>query len=279
HVLVEERRAMPHLKRTVRVGDKEFTFSIGHIAKQAHGSVMTYFGDSAVLSTVCAAKDPRPGVDFLPLTCDYLEKTFAAGKIPGGFYKREGRPRDHETLMSRIIDRSIRPLFPETWRCETQVIATVMSFDPDHATDVCGLIGTSMALTISDIPFAGPIAAVRVARVGGKLIANPTQAERTESDLDLFVSCSKTAITMVQGGAVEVPERVIVDALLFAHDSCQPLIDLQNDLQKEIGKTKRVAPEAPHDADINQKVYELATPGLRAAITTKDKAARYAAID
>jgi polyribonucleotide nucleotidyltransferase len=270
---------MPHIKKTVRVGDKEFTFSIGHVAKQAHGSVMVYFGDSAVLSTVCAAKDPRLGVDFLPLTCDYLEKTFAAGKIPGGFYKREGRPRDHETLMSRIIDRSIRPLFPETWRCETQVIATVMSFDPDHATDVCGLIGTSMALTISDIPFAGPIAAVRVARVGGRVVANPTQAERAESDLDLFVSCSKTAITMVEGGALEVSEKVIVDALLFAHDACQPLINLQNELQKEIGKTKRVPPEAPKDEALERRVHELAAPGLRAAITTKDKAARYAAID
>src|SRR5437763_266793 len=128
---------MPHIKKTVRVGDKEFNFSTGHIAKQAHGSVLITFGDSVVLSTVCAAKEPRAGVDFLPLTCDYIEKTFAAGKIPGGFYKREGRPRDHETLMSRIIDRSIRPLFPATWRVETQVIATVMSYDSDFPTDVC----------------------------------------------------------------------------------------------------------------------------------------------
>jgi polyribonucleotide nucleotidyltransferase len=270
---------MPHIKKTVRVGDKELTFSIGHIAKQAHGSVMTYFGDSAVLSTVCAAKDPRAGVDFMPLTCDYIEKTFAAGKIPGGFYKREGRPRDHETLMSRIIDRSIRPLFPSTWRCETQVIATVMSYDPDHPTDVCGLVGTSIALTISDIPFEGPIAAVRVARVGGKLVANPNQAERNESDIDLFVSCSKTAITMVEGGGAEVSEKSIIDALLFAHESCQPIIELQHQLRAEIGKTKRPVPEAVVDHAIDSRVHELAAPSLRAAITTKDKAARYAAID
>jgi polyribonucleotide nucleotidyltransferase len=270
---------MRHLKKTVRVGDKEFIFSIGHIAKQAHGSVMTYFGDSAVLSTVCAAKEPRTGVDFMPLTCDYIEKTFAAGKIPGGFYKREGRPRDHETLMSRMIDRSIRPLFPSTWRSETQVIATVMSYDPDFPTDVCGLIGTSMALTISDIPFEGPIAAVRVARIGGKLIANPTQAERNDSDIDLFVSCSKTAITMVEGGGAEVPEKAVIDALLFAHESCQPIIELQHQLRAEIGKPKRPVPEAVVDHAVEKRVHELATPGLRVAITTKDKAARYSAID
>ncbi|MEM7676088.1 MAG: polyribonucleotide nucleotidyltransferase, partial [Myxococcota bacterium] len=159
---------MTEITKSAEVGGKTFHFSMGHIAKQAHGSTIVTFGDSMVLCTVCAAKEARPGVDFMPLTCDYLEKTFAAGKIPGGFYKREGRPRDHETLMSRIIDRSIRPLFPKTWRCETQVIATVLSFDADHPTDVCGLVGASLALTMSDVPFAGPIGAVRVGRVDGK---------------------------------------------------------------------------------------------------------------
>ncbi|MCK6547123.1 polyribonucleotide nucleotidyltransferase [Myxococcota bacterium] len=270
---------MAHIIKTLTIGGKELKFSIGHVAKQAHGSVVVSFGDSVVLSTVCAGKEPRPGVDFMPLTCDYIEKTFAAGKIPGGFYKREGRPRDHETLMSRIIDRSIRPLFPDTWRVDTQVIATVMSYDPDYPTDVCGLIGTSIALTISDIPFAGPIAAVRVARLNGQFVANPTQAERNDSDLDLFVSCSKTAITMVEGGAAEVSEQVVIDALLFAHEVCQPLIDLQNELRAEIGKPKRPVPEAPSDAAIEARVQELCAAGLRAAITTRDKAARYAAID
>jgi polyribonucleotide nucleotidyltransferase len=219
----------------------------GHIAKQAHGSVVVKFGDTVVLSTVCAAKEPRPGIDFLPLTCDYIEKTFAAGKIPGGFYKREGRPRDNETLTSRIVDRSIRPLFPETWRVETQVIATVLSFDPDHFADTCALNGTSLALTLSNIPFEGPIGAVRVGRVGGKLIANPNQAERAQSDLDLFVACSATAITMVEGGGDEVSEAGVVEALLFAHESVQPFIKLQNELRASMGNAKRPVPPAIGD--------------------------------
>ncbi|MEL7370110.1 MAG: polyribonucleotide nucleotidyltransferase [Myxococcota bacterium] len=270
---------MTEITKSVEVGGKTFHFSMGHIAKQAHGSTIVTFGDSMVLCTVCAAKEPRAGVDFMPLTCDYLEKTFAAGKIPGGFYKREGRPRDHETLMSRIIDRSIRPLFPKTWRCETQVIATVMSFDADYPTDVCGLVGSSLALTMSDVPFAGPIGAVRVGRVDGKLIANPDAALRGKSDIDLFVACSRSAITMVEGGAEEVPEAAIVDALLFAHESCMPLIDMQEAWQKEHGKTKRQAPEAVTDEAITRRVTELATPGLRAAITVRDKAERYQAQD
>ncbi len=270
---------MEHIKRTVRVGEKEFAFSMGHIAKQAHGATMVYFGDSVVLCTVCGAKEPRPGMDFLPLTCDYLEKTFAAGKIPGGFYKREGRPRDHETLTSRIIDRSIRPLFPKTWRTETQVIATVMSYDPDFPTDVCALVGTSMSLTVSNIPFAGPIAAIRVGRVDNKLIANPSQAQRTESDLDLFVSCSRSAITMVEGGGQEVSEAAVIDALLFAHESCMPLIDLQDALRKEVGQEKRAVPEAERDDALAAQVHELATPSLSKAVVVPEKAQRYQAID
>ncbi|MEQ8279983.1 MAG: polyribonucleotide nucleotidyltransferase [Deltaproteobacteria bacterium] len=270
---------MTRTQKTISVGDKDLVFDIGHIAKQAHGAVMVRFGDSAVLCTVCAAKDPRPGMDFLPLTADYIEKTFAAGKIPGGFYKREGRPRDHETLTSRIIDRSTRPLFPKTWRCETQMIATVLSYDTDFPTDVCALNGISTALTISNIPFAGPIAAVRVGRVDDRLIVNPGNEEREKSDLDLFVSCSETAITMVEGGADEVKESVIVDALLFAHESCAPLIAAQKQLREEIGQEKRVAPEEEKDDALAARVSELATPSLREAVTTKEKHERYSKID
>lgn len=270
---------MTRIERTVQVGDKEFKFSLGHIAKQAAGSTLVSFGDSSVLATVCVAKEPRPGLDFMPLTVDYIEKTFAAGRIPGGFYKREGRPRDHETLISRIIDRSLRPLFPKTWRCETQVIATVLSYDADHPTDVSALVGASLALSVSEIPFAGPIAAVRVGRVDGRLIANPGQEQRERSDIDLIVSCSRSAITMVEGGANEVPESAIVDALLFAHETCLPLIDFQDSLRAEIGKTKRVPPVAESDPAIAQRVSELATPGLKVAITTPEKQARADAFD
>ena len=270
---------MTRVQKTATVQDKKFYFDTGHVAKQADGSILVAFGDTVVLCTVCSSKDARDGVNFLPLTCDYLEKTYAAGKIPGGFFKREARPRDHETLTSRIIDRSIRPLFPETWRCETQVIATVLSYDCDAASDVCALNGTSIALTISNIPFAGPIAAVRVGRVDGKLIANPTFAEREASDLDLFVSCSETAITMVEGGASEIAEDVIVDALLFAHESCKPLIQLQHELRAEIGREKRVAPDKVTDPEIEARVIELAKDDLRAAVTVPEKLARYAKID
>jgi polyribonucleotide nucleotidyltransferase len=270
---------MKHTQKKIEVGGKSMFFDMGHVAKQADGSVLVAFGDSVVLVTVCAGKKPRDGVNFLPLTCDYIEKTYAAGKIPGGFFKREARPRDHETLTSRMIDRSIRPLFPEMWRCESQVIATVLSYDPDHATDVCALNGTSMALMMSNIPFAGPIAAVRVGRVDGTLIANPTLEEAENSDLDLFVSCSRKAITMVEGGAHQLAEDIIVDALLFAHESCQPLLDIQEEVRAELGLEKRVAPEKPRDEDIEALVAKIAADDLRAAVTIPEKLARYAQID
>ncbi len=270
---------MTHIKRTVTVEDKTFTFSIGHIAKQAHGSTMVYFGDSAVLCTVCSAKEPRPGLDFLPLTVDYIERTFAAGKIPGGFYKREGRPRDHETLTSRIIDRSIRPMLPKTWRCETQIISTVFSYDPDFPTDVSALNGTSLALSISDVPFNGPIGAVRVGQVEGKLVANPSSAERAISSLDLFVACSSSAIVMVEGGGDEVSEGTVVDALLFAYESVQPLIRFQQDLQRELGATKRDVPPEEKDEVLERRVHELAAPTLAEAVVVPEKHARYDAID
>jgi polyribonucleotide nucleotidyltransferase len=270
---------MTHIKRTVSIQDKEILFSIGHVAKQAHGSNMAYFGDSAVLSTVCCAKEPRAGMDFLPLTVDYIERTFAAGKIPGGFYKREGRPRDHETLTSRIIDRSVRPMLPKTWRCETQVISTVLSYDPDFPTDVTALNGVSLALTLSDVPFAGPLGAVRVGRVDGQLVANPSSAERLVSELDLFVSCSDSAVVMVEGGGDEVAESVVVDALLYAFESVQPIIQFQRDLQAEVGRTKREVPPEVKDDALTHRVHELATPSLSQAVVVPDKHARYDAID
>ncbi|MBI2375628.1 MAG: polyribonucleotide nucleotidyltransferase [Deltaproteobacteria bacterium] len=265
--------------RTITFGSKDMTFDVGYIAKQAHGSAYVSFGDTVVLATACAAPNPRPNANFLPLTCDYIEKTFAAGMIPGGFYKREGRPRDHETLMSRIIDRSIRPLFPETWRLDTQVIATVLSFDPGYPSDVAALNGASLALTLSDIPFAGPIGSVRVGRVDGKLVANPSQDERAKSELDLFVACSRSAITMVEGGAAEVSESVVVDALLFAHQTIIPFIDLQLELQKQYGKPKRPVPPIDAAEEVKTRVNELGTAPLMKAIGVSEKHARYAAID
>ena len=188
---------MKAIQKTVRVGDKQILLETGKVAKQAHGSVWVRLGDSIVLVTAVSAAEKKEGIDFFPLTVDYQEKLFAAGKIPGSFFRREGRPTEKETLTSRIVDRSCRPLFAEGYSNETQIIATVVSFDQENDTDVLALTGASAALQCSDIPFNGPIAGVRVGRVGGQLVANPTIAQRAEADLDIIMAASRDAIVMV----------------------------------------------------------------------------------
>src|SRR6185503_18828459 len=185
----------------------------GKVAKQAGGSAWIQYGETVVLVTATASRSPREGIDFFPLTCDYQEKTFAAGKIPGGFFKREGRPGEKEVLTSRLIDRPIRPLFPKGFNCETQVIATVLSHDRENDPDVVALLGASIALTLSDIPFNGPIAAARVGRVDGKIVINPTTAQLEESDMNMIIAASKDAIVMVEGGAKILPENVLLEGL------------------------------------------------------------------
>src|SRR5262245_24324394 len=215
------------VREGVAFGGREFSIETGRMAKQADGSVVIRYGDSMVLVTAVAASTVRPGIDFMPLTVDYLEKTSAAGKIPGGYFKREGRLTEHEILTSRLIDRPCRPLFPKGWRFDTQVIATVLSADRENPTDVLAMTGASSALHFSDIPWAGPFAGVRVGRVGGEFVVNPTFAQREQSELDFVVACSRDAIVMVEGGAREVAEDVLIDALMYAHKAAQPLIDLQ----------------------------------------------------
>src|SRR6185295_3924665 len=173
----------------------------GKVAKQAGGAAWVEYGETVVLVTATASRSAREGIDFFPLTCDYQEKTFAAGKIPGGFFKREGRPAEKEILTSRLIDRPIRPLFPKGFNCETQVIATVLSHDKENDPDVIGMLGASVALTLSDIPFNGPIAAVRIGRIDGKLVVNPSTSQLEESDMNLIVAGSRDALVMVEGGA------------------------------------------------------------------------------
>jgi polyribonucleotide nucleotidyltransferase len=270
---------MAVLERTVTIDGKKITLQTGKIAKQASGAFMVSCGDSVVLVTAVAAKEPREGVDFLPLTVDYQEKTAAAGKIPGGFFKREGRPREEETLVSRIIDRSTRPLFPEGWGNETQLIATVFSADPDHPTDSLAMIGASAALHQSDIPFAGPIAGLRVARVDGRLVVNPGAADRDKADIDLFLSCSESAITMVEGGAKEASEAAIIDALLFGFEQCQPLIAAQRSLREAGGLPKRSAPPPAVDAALLARVTAIAAPKIAACYDIHAKLARYEALD
>src|ERR1041385_3954995 len=216
----------------------------GKVAKQAGGAAWVQYGETVVLVTATASGSPREGIDFFPLTCDYQEKTFAAGKIPGGFFKREGRPAEKEILTSRLIDRPLRPLFPKGFHCETQVIATVLSHDRENDPDMLSLLGASTALVLSDIPWNGPIAAVRIGRIGGRFVVNPVTSQLGESDMNIIVAASKDAIVMVEGGANMLPESVVLEALFTAHEAVQPLIALQEKLRTQVGKPKRtvVAP-------------------------------------
>ncbi|OQA61598.1 MAG: Polyribonucleotide nucleotidyltransferase [bacterium ADurb.Bin270] len=266
-------------KVEIQLGGKALTIETGRIAKQAEGSVTVRYGDNLVLVTAQARKEPSENRSFLPLSVDYVEKTFAAGKFPGGFFKREGRPTERETLISRLIDRPVRPLFPEGYYNETQVIATVLSADPELDPDILGIIGASAALTLSPYPFKGPIAGVRVGRIDGKFIINPTYAQRQESDIDMIVAGSRDAIVMVEGGANVVSEGDLVDALLFAHAEMQPVIDAQLTLQKEAGKQKWDDPVLPDFSELRKKVEKAVGDRLLKAVTIPTKQERYAALD
>ncbi len=266
-------------RQSLELGGRTLGFESGRIARQAHGAVMVTYSDTVVLVTAVSLREAREGADFFPLTVDYQEKAFAAGKIPGGFFKREGRPAAHEILTCRVIDRPIRPLFPEGYRCETQVIATVLSADRDGCPDVLSLNGASAALTISDIPFAGPIGAVRVGRLDGKLVVNPSFDQLEQSDIDLLVAAKRDAIVMVEGGASTVPEDEILEALYFAHESIIPIIDAQERLREKAGKPKRAVAVPQTDLQLLEKVRKLAGPGLDKAYNIADKQARYEAID
>jgi polyribonucleotide nucleotidyltransferase len=259
------------------------TFEMGRIAKQASGAVWVTWGDSVVLVTVCAAAEARAGQDFFPLTCEYVEKTYAAGKIPGGFFKREAKPREGEILNARIIDRSIRPLFPDGYLNEVQVIATVMSHDGEHDTDVMALCGASMALHVSEIPFAndsGPIAGLRVGRIDGKLTINPCMSMFSQSDIDMIVAVSKDAIVMVEGGANEVLEQELIDALFFAHSEGQKVIAACHEMRAKMGKEKLSFTAPARDEALYANVKEMAfSSGLREALKTREKLDRYSRMD
>ena len=220
-------------------GGKSIHFETGKLAKQAHGSCIVRIGDNVVLATACANPDPREGIDFFPLTVDYREYTYAAGRIPGGFIKREGRPSEREILTSRQIDRPIRPLFPEGFRCETQVIAMVLSADTENDPDVAGINGASVALSVSDIPFHGPIGAVRVGQVDGNFIINPTYDEQRSGKLNLMVVGTADGIVMIESGAKEVSEETVVQGIEFGHEQIKKICAAISDLAKKVGKAKR----------------------------------------
>ena len=258
-------------------GGKTISIESGWIAKQADGSVIVRSGDTMVLCTVCSAP-PRPGMDFFPLTVEYQERAYAAGKIPGGFFRREGKPAETEILSCRIIDRPIRPLFPEGYMDDVQVICTVISADGQNSPDTLAIVGAGAALTISSLPFSGPVAGVRVGRVGGKFIANPTRDELLTSDIDLVVAATKDAIVMVEGGAEFVPEAELLEALFFGHDECRKLCALQEELQKKVGKEKQAVVIPERDPAIRKAVEELAHAKLVQALGIKAKHERSDAV-
>jgi polyribonucleotide nucleotidyltransferase len=254
---------------------RPLSIEVGKVAKQADGAALVRYGETVVLVTAVAAKELKTDTDFFPLTVDYQEKTFAAGKIPGGFFKREGRPSEKEILTCRLIDRSIRPLFSEGLRCETQVIATVLSADRENDPDMVAMLGASVALEVSDIPFSGPLAGVRIGRIDGRWVINPTQSQLLESDMDIFLSGSRDAIVMVEGGAKMVPEDEILEALFTGHEAIQPLLQIQEEIRREIGKPKRQVPLAELDAAIVRQVEQLALSKLQQAIEIPEKLERY----
>src|ERR1700736_5239246 len=234
-------------------GGKQISFETGKLAKQAHGAAVVRLGENVVLATATANPDPREGIDFFPLTVDYREYTYAGGRIPGGFIKREGRPSEREILTSRMIDRPVRPLFAEGFKCETQVIAFVLSADTDNDPDVCGINAASAALTLSDIPFLGPIGAVRVGLVGGQFVVNPTYGEMRDSLVNIMVVGTADGIVMIESGAKEVKEETVVDAIEFGHTEIKKICAAINELKAKAGKPKRqVTPPEFDQAYYNQ---------------------------
>src|SRR5499426_66024 len=254
---------------------RPLSVEVGKLAKQADGAALVRYGETVVLVTAVAAKDLKIDTDFFPLTVDYQERTFAAGKIPGGFFKREGRPSEKEILTCRLIDRSIRPLFSDGLRCETQVIATVLSADRENDPDVVAMLGASVALHVSDIPFNGPLVGVRIGRIDGHWAINPTQSQLLESDMDIFLSGNRDAIVMVEGGARMVPEDEILESLFSGHQAIQPLLQIQEEIRREIGKPKRQVPLAELEPAIVRQVEQLALSKLQQAIEIPEKLERY----
>ncbi|MFA6267299.1 MAG: polyribonucleotide nucleotidyltransferase, partial [Pseudolabrys sp.] len=258
-------------------GGRPLILETGHVARQADGAVLASYGETTVLATVVAAKQPREGVDFLPLTVDYQEKFYAAGRIPGGYFKREGRPTEKETLVSRLIDRPVRPLFADGWRCETQIIITTLSHDLENDPDILAMVAASAALTLSGAPFMGPIGAARVGFVNGEYVLNPTLDEMAETKLELVVAGTNEAVLMVESEAKELSEEIMLGAVMFGHRHFQPVIQAIIQLAEKAAKEPRELIVADN-AELEKEILGLAEKDLRAAYTISVKQERYAAV-
>ena len=266
-------------RKELEWGGTKLVLETGKVARQADGAVMVSLGETKVLCTAVAAQSPKPGQDFFPLTVNYQEKAFAAGKIPGGFFKREGRPSENETLVCRLIDRPIRPLFPKSFKCETQVICTVLAHDMENNPDIAAMIGASAALTLSGVPFFGPIAAARIGWIDGAYVLNPTVDQMDESELDLIMAGTHEGVLMVESEAKELSEEIMLGAVNFGHQSVKPVIDAIIELAESCAKEPRALPEEPAEiADIN-KVLKGFAKGFEAAYKIADKTDRQAALN
>ena len=265
---------MKVITKTIPYGNQNIVIESGKIARQAHGSVVISSGGTTILVTVVAKREPKPGQSFFPLGVHYVEKTYAAGKIPGGFFKREGRPSEKETLVSRLIDRPLRPLFPKGFMNEVQVIATLLSMDPEIQTDILAMIGASAALSISGIPFDGPIAGARVGYIDNKYCLNPELSDMSDSQLNLIVAGTSEAILMVESEANELSEEVMLGAVLYGHEQMQPVINAIKELQKEIGKEAWEYEAIPTDHDLSTQILNLSESKLNEAYQISDKATR-----
>ncbi len=266
-------------KLQIDLGGRPFSIETGKVAKQANGSVMVQYGETVVLVTAVTSEKKREGLDFIPLTVNYLEMTYAAGRIPGGFFKREGRPSDRETLISRFIDRPLRPLFPKGFQNEIQIIATVLSADQDNDPSILGMIGASSALSLSDIPFGGPIAGAKVGRIDGEYLLNPTHEELEMSDIDIFVAGSEEAIIMVEGSAKEVKEEEILEAVLFGHRSLKPVIDLQKQMKSVLGVPPREFELKKPEESLYGKIDAIAQEKVREVFHITEKTKRREHLD
>ena len=264
---------------SMELAGRTLTVDVGRVAAQANGAAFMHYGDTTVLSTATASDKPRDGIDFFPLSVEFEEKMYSVGKIPGGFIKREGRPSEHAILTSRLIDRPIRPLFPKGYYNDVVVVATVMSVDLDCSPEICGMIGSSVALAISDIPWDGPTGSVSVGRVDGRLIINPSLEQREKSDIHMTVSGTKDAIMMVEAGANEVPEMEMLDAILFAHEEIQELVAFIEEVVKEVGRPKQDVVLYKPLPEIDEAVRAYAAPKMREAIQTPDKLERLENMD
>ena len=267
-------------KVEAEIGGRKLTIESGKMARQANGSVLITYDETVVLVTATAAKEPKPNMGFLPLTIEYQERFYSVGRIPGSFFRREiGRPTEKETLTCRIIDRPLRPLFADGWMTETQVIAMVLSADQQNNPDVMAMVGASAALTISDIPFHGPIAGVRVGYIDGQYVTNPTNDQLEVSRMEIVVGGTRDAVVMVEGGADNLSEEEVIEGIFYGHQQLQILLDMQEELQGALGKTKRQVEKPEIDEALAQKVKELAAAGMTEVITTVDKMERGKAYD